>query len=371
MEGKWLVKWTALTSSVLVIVSCAGTPAYEPMAPDPNAQAHGLSPFDIDTRTCEHRCLERFQRDDDVVKPICHNRCYQKASAARAQTTSDATTASPTPSVSAPVDDAAAKCKAGLAGLASHVTDDDVAAFQRVCVALAADSAVSPGCNKQLIPGSKDLVLPATSCVVNDDTRQRMLCEKVLYAVDYHNAPTEPPCRMTPFINAGEPGLRWCDNKTDATPSSSGFLVDHALSEVLRCSQTRTAREAARGDLTQRFAALMADRDKKNEWIKAHCKTTPNVWTSHKAVVATDGDGNGVQIDTNVAGTSIAFVDPPAACPKGTPADMNEYALGSLGHSPLRQQLRDVQQSQQADQRCQEHDAEVDSCRTMLAQPAP
>ncbi len=370
MERKLRVKRAAVMLLAFVAVDCA--PAYEPMAPDPNAQAHGLSPFDLDTGTCEHRCLERFQRDDDVVKPICHNRCYEEASAARARKTSDAApAASPAPSASAPVDDAATKCKAGLAGLTDHVPDDDLTAFQRVCVALSSDSAVTPGCNQQLIPGSRDLVLPATSCVANDDTKHRMRCERVVYAVDYHNAPGEPPCRMTPSVIAGAPAFRWCDNKTDATPSSSGFLVDHALSEVLHCSQTRASREAARPDLAQRFATLSAERDKMNDWIKAHCKTTPNVWTSHKAVVATDGDGHGVQIDTNVAGTPIAFVDPPAACPKGTPADVNEYALGSLGHSPLRLQLRDLQQSQQADQRCEEHDAEVDGCRTMLAQPSP
>jgi len=69
---------------VIMLMACATVPAYEPMAPVPNPETRGLRPFDLDTRACEHACLENFHRNDDVVRPICHNRCYQEVNAINA-----------------------------------------------------------------------------------------------------------------------------------------------------------------------------------------------------------------------------------------------------------------------------------------------
>ena len=72
------VRWVAMAVVALAWMGCAAGPNYESKVAAQDADGP-------DTRTCERACLKQFGRNDDVVRPICHDRCVGEAIAKSTQ----------------------------------------------------------------------------------------------------------------------------------------------------------------------------------------------------------------------------------------------------------------------------------------------
>lgn len=210
-------------------------------------------------------------------------------------------------------------CAEGLVGAA--LPEADRAAFQRVCVGHA--PAADRGCTQPLIPDG-----PTIACDVEHS--HDVACVRLLFVADF----------------TGDISALVREKKLD--PKDIG------------CVASRVMRATARAHASAEMTALLARRDAIESWIKSHCHPGAKTLTSEEPRLHVELGELVYERDV------IALSEAPFLCPRNTPKETSQYALGSLGHSELRMKIRAAAQQSELDKFCRATDNEIDACRREL-----
>jgi hypothetical protein len=262
---------------------------------------------------CEQDCVELAQRSDLHTVENCRQQCVQVAGGERREALAQQHPVKHDEPPAPPPIDWDAKCTEGLAFMTGHVPDDDVVTFRKVCMALGLDQRTG-SCTEKMTPDGPDV-----ACTRRADLVRKLECVRLVYANDNRVAQD--------------------DHENHGT-----------------CSQDY-------GDLPGRLGILTQEQSKKDAWIKDHCARMPIVnaggWEN-------DPFGNGPEY----LDRQVRFRVAPKLCPKGTPDDLNQYALGSLGRSTLRQRIQalkdEIQTKRDEIDKCEYRQHAVENCRAEL-----